>query len=63
MNITIPDPDDPSGQPLYDGSLAEVSQWLVPGEYHAWMDQDEAIPGRVFIPEEGQPRFAVDRQE
>lgn len=54
--VTVVDPYDPMGMPIYDGDLAGVSAALVDGSYEAIVyDErtDEDVPGQLTVREGG----------
>ena len=49
-DVTVPDPDDPVGMPIYEGPASEAHSWIIPGVYDA-----------TGIDGEGQFRLVVGR--
>lgn len=49
-DVSVPDPDDPVGMPIYEGPASEAHSWIVPGVYDA-----------TGIDGEGQFRLVVGR--
>lgn len=49
QTVTIPDPDDPNGMPIYDGYTCRAHQALVDGTYHGVIDPDSVLPAIPVI--------------
>jgi hypothetical protein len=46
--VTITDPTDPHGMPLFDGPLDDVHTVLVPGDYAGTWEDDIAVDGDTY---------------
>lgn len=58
LDVTINNPDDHFGMPLFEGALNEAADVLIPGEYTAIADTaDGDMVGTVTIAADGPATF------
>jgi hypothetical protein len=49
LTVTVPDPDDPFGMPIYEGPAADAGGRLVPGMYPAYASDDDDPTDYVLV--------------
>lgn len=61
LHVTITNPDDPHGMPIYDGALTNAAERIVPGKYAAtaFTATGRELAGTVTVYESAAPVFAL----
>jgi hypothetical protein len=58
--VSVPDPDDPFGEPIFEGPAAGAGKSLVPGSYTAYGVEDPDMAYLLTVPNPGHVEWAGD---
>ena len=58
--VSVPDPDDPFGLPIFEGPAAGAGQMLIPGSYTAYGFDDPDMAYLLTVPNPAQIEWAGD---